>query len=161
MDGLSGCHNANANMHSGEYSKKVAFGQTKSTKNCANSFDGDDFDDGIPNQYTNDTFNTKAHPHKWQDAKYDKDTNVKPYKWRNATGNSFTFSWVDEAKVGDWCYINQALPDGYSGGLILNYTLADDASEFVLRLTTDPKPIYFDNKSIKKYNATKAPHATI
>ena len=145
MDGLSGCHNANANMHNGEYSKKDAFGQPKSTKNCANSFNGDDFDDGIPNQYTNDTFNTKAHPPKWQDA----------------TGNSFTFSWVDKAKVGDWCYINQALPDGYSGGLILNYTLADDASEFVLRLTTDPKPIYFDNKSIKKYNATKASHATI
>lgn len=66
------------------------------------------------------------------------------------TGFNFTFKWRKDSKKGDWCYISQPLPAGYSGGLIMNFSLST-STEFAMKITTYPKVMYFNNASISKY----------
>jgi len=65
---------------------------------------------------------------------------------KTSSGNTFSFTWSEHGP-GDWCYLNQALPSGFSGGLLMTHIASDD-TEFALRVTSGSSSTYFNCKSI-------------
>ena len=61
----------------------------------------------------------------------------------SGTGFNFTFTWRPGSKAGDWCYISQPLPSGFSGGLLMTFNTSK--TEFAMKVTTHPKVLYFNN----------------
>lgn len=65
-------------------------------------------------------------------------------------GYKWSIQWREGSKKGEWCYVSQALPKFYAGGLYMNYTLSKDV-QFIIRTTQASGSIvqYYNHTSIK------------